>query len=177
MLIKPNQADFRGMPGIQRYLTADVTITEKVDGTNAVVMVTLNGDVAAGSKSRWLTPENDNFGFAAYVQDNLDRFLELGVGMHYGEWMGNKIQRGYGMDSREFVSFSWWREHSEHSFKTVPVLYSGVWDELTALCHLRELKECGSKLVSGFMNPEGIVIEFPKKANGARFKMFCEDLD
>ena len=42
-------------------------VTEKIDGTNGVVLVQEDGTVVAGSRSRWIVPLADNFGFAAWV--------------------------------------------------------------------------------------------------------------
>lgn len=60
-------------------------ITEKIDGTNAQVVVGEDGSVRAGSRKRWITPEDDNFGFAAWVRRNEEELRELGPGQHFGE--------------------------------------------------------------------------------------------
>ena len=65
-----NVAEFRAFHKIPR-LFRDVIITEKIDGTNACVVVTPDGTVLAQSRSRFITPEDDNFGFAAWVQANI----------------------------------------------------------------------------------------------------------
>lgn len=60
---------FEAFPKIPR-LKRGCVITEKIDGTNACVYVGEDGLVLAGSRSRWVTPEADNFGFAAWVRDH-----------------------------------------------------------------------------------------------------------
>ncbi len=56
--------EFTAFPKIPR-LNREIIVTEKIDGTNAQVVVTEDGEVRAGSRSRWITPEADNFGYAA----------------------------------------------------------------------------------------------------------------
>jgi hypothetical protein len=60
----------------------------------------------AGSRSRWLTPEADNFGFAAWVKEHAVEFRALGPGRHFGEWWGRGINRGYGQLIRWFSLFN-----------------------------------------------------------------------
>ncbi len=83
----------------------NVTITEKIDGTNASIHIVKPeidishfdlwtakvGDhlIWAGSRTRWITPDNDNFGFAKWVANNAEELVQLGVGTHRGEWWGN----------------------------------------------------------------------------------------
>lgn len=58
--------------------------------------------VYAQSRNRFLTPINDNFGFAAWVHENAEELVEiLGPGCHFGEWWGSGIQRGYGLPRGE----------------------------------------------------------------------------
>lgn len=47
---------FAAFPSIAR-LCRDMIVTEKIDGTNAQVHITEDGQVLAGSRSRWITPE------------------------------------------------------------------------------------------------------------------------
>jgi hypothetical protein len=64
--------EFQPFPKLAR-LSREMTITEKIDGTNAQVFVTEEGQVFAGSRTRWVTPENDNYGFAAWVKLRMPR--------------------------------------------------------------------------------------------------------
>jgi hypothetical protein len=91
--------EFKAWPKIAR-LNRRMIITEKIDGTNAAVIVTEGGQVYAQSRTRLITPgkTTDNFGFAAWVEQNKVFLAErLGPGYHYGEWWGVGIQRGYGL--------------------------------------------------------------------------------
>ena len=56
--------EFTGFPKIPR-LSRECVISEKIDGTNACVYISNEGDIQAGSHTRWITPQNDNYGFAA----------------------------------------------------------------------------------------------------------------
>ncbi|MGR6999960.1 hypothetical protein ACU686_20760 [Yinghuangia aomiensis] len=63
--------------------------------------------IRAGSRSRWIHPGDDNYGFASWVRDNAEELAAgLGVGAHYGEWYGRRIQRGYGLTDRAFALFN-----------------------------------------------------------------------
>lgn len=48
------------------------TITEKIDGTNASVFIGEDGEFLTGSRTRWITPEDDNYGFAKWAQTHKD---------------------------------------------------------------------------------------------------------
>ena len=78
---------FEGFPKIAR-LNRDMVVTEKIDGTNAAIGI--NGEeIWAQSRKRLITPEDDNFGFAAWVQKNAYALrLILGDGLHFGEYWG-----------------------------------------------------------------------------------------
>lgn len=99
------------------------SVTEKIDGTNALIRISNDNDlspviavvqaenglkynVRAGSRKRWITPENDNFGFAGWVDRNAQWLVNnLGEGDHYGEWYGCGIQRGYGLVGKRLALF------------------------------------------------------------------------
>jgi hypothetical protein len=123
--------------------------------------------VRAGSRNRWLTVDDDNFGFAKWVEDNKETLIaDLGEGDHYGEWWGSGIQRGYGLTNGEkrFSLFNTKRWGTSYDFTTpqleiVPILLLEVanWDSNIDLA-LHYLRVNGSKAEPDYMNPEGIVI-------------------
>jgi RNA ligase len=154
--------EFKKFPKIPRF-KREMVITEKIDGTNAQVFVTEDGDVFAGSRNRWLTVDNDNFGFAKWCLDNKEELVKLGPGNHYGEWWGLGIQRGYGLREKRFSLFnvSKWGdpEVRPKCCHVVPVLLR--WpapdsDEITRTFNALWLH--GSFAAPGFMLPEGIVV-------------------
>ena len=74
--------EFQAFPKIHR-LNREVIVTEKIDGTNALVWISDDSTEArAGSRSRWITPEDDNFGFASWVRHNAEELRGLGPGYH-----------------------------------------------------------------------------------------------
>lgn len=153
--------EFEPWPSTPR-LVRDVIVTEKLDGTNAQIYIPddLSG-VYAGSRSRWVTPDDDNFGFARWVQENAEALLMLGAGRHFGEWWGRGIQRGYGLNERRFSLFNtsrWTRENAPSCVSVVPELYVGPFDTQEILNAAERLKIHGSAAAPGFMNPEGIII-------------------
>jgi len=143
-------------------LCRDVIVTEKLDGTNAQILVTEDGRVLAGSRKRWITPEADNFGFATWVRDHEDELRGLGPGCHFGEWWGPGIQRGYGLAQRRFSLFNVqrWRLASERPAccDVVPILYEGPFGMACVESALESLRLLGSVASPGFMRPEGVVV-------------------
>lgn len=173
--------EFQGFPKIAR-LTREVIITEKIDGTNAQILIAEDNQLLVGSKNRWITPQDDNFGFARWVEENRQEVLKLGMGRHYGEWWGSGIQRGYGLTKGEkrfsLFNVSRWALTGEEPKKLsisddkiekfqdvlpaciglVPILYRGIFDTSKVDEVLNALKINGSYAAKGFMKPEGIVV-------------------
>lgn len=151
--------EFSEFPKMAR-LSREVVVTEKIDGTNAQVFVGDDGLVLAGSRSRWITPENDNFGFAAWVRDNAEELRGLGPGRHFGEWWGAGIQRRYGIADKRFSLFNVlrWSEQRPACCGVVPTLYRGPFDTAAIDDTLDKLARYGSVCAPGFMKPEGIVV-------------------
>ena len=154
-------------PKIHRLFRPAI-ITEKIDGTNAAVGVTENGVVYAQSRKRIIYPDDDNFGFATWVKEHEDELrVGLGVGLHFGEWWGRGIQRGYGLDERRFSLFntSRWGDDATrppccHVVPTISELQ--VFDTNFINAFLRGLGLSGSLAAPGFMDPEGIVVYHPQ---------------
>ncbi len=168
--------EFQGFPKIPR-LNREIIITEKIDGTNAQLYITEDGRVFPGSRNRWLTRFADNFGFAAWVWEHQSELRELGPGRHFGEWWGQGINRGYGLDHKRFSLFnvSRWanppnkllgilhpgREGSRlvpACCRVVPVLWAGHFFPDAIPHTIDTLRELGSAAAPGFKQPEGIVI-------------------
>lgn len=151
--------EFREFPKIAR-LNREVIVTEKIDGTNAAVVITEDGQIGAQSRSRIITPEDDNFGFAKWVQENADELRKLGPGHHFGEWWGKGIQRGYGLTEKRFSLFnvSRWSDPAVRPAccHVVPVLAMSTGFE-AAYVALDSLRHAGSVAAPGFMKPEGVV--------------------
>lgn len=154
--------EFVPFPKIARW-SRDIVITEKIDGTNAQVHISDDGTViTAGSRTRWITPEKDNFGFARWVVEHTDELMKLGPGSHFGEWYGAGIQRNYGLKEKRFALFNThrWSDPATRPpcCGVVPVLYQGLMSESDVDLAIRKLRAYGSSAVPGFDKPEGIVI-------------------
>jgi RNA ligase len=68
----------------------------KLDGTNGGIQIFTDGKVAVQSRSQIISPENDNLGFANWVNQNIDYFANLASSEHatiFGEWCGKGIQK------------------------------------------------------------------------------------
>jgi hypothetical protein len=158
---------FEPMPKIGR-LSRDCTVTEKIDGTNASIDIGEqtaegigDGLFLTGSRTRWITPTDDNYGFSRWAHEHKAELLQLGPGHHFGEWWGAGIQRRYGLTGKRFSLFNtgrWNNNNYPACCHVVPVLYEGIFDSSIILAVLNELKEGGSLAAPGFANPEGIVI-------------------
>jgi hypothetical protein len=173
-------------------LKREIVITEKIDGTNACVVITPEGKIFAQSRTRIISPFSDNFGFATWVENNKETLLLLGQGHHYGEWFGAGIQRGYGLTEKRFYLFNtirWEQPGQAEVFRqitdvlpnvgVVPKLYEGPWDCLVdgelryaPDYFIEVLRSKGSQVVP-FMNPEGIVIYH--RASCMSFKQTIEN--
>lgn len=157
------EAEFQPFPKIAR-LNRLCIATEKIDGTNALVHVDDEGRVRAGSRSRWITPQDDNYGFAKWVEANADELRKLGPGYHYGEWWGSGIQRGYGLKNGEkrfsLFNVSRWSDPAVRPAccHVVPTLVTGTDIREVADESLGMLRSFGSQVVPGYMKPEGIVV-------------------
>ncbi len=153
---------FVEFPKIYR-LRRPIVITEKIDGTNASVHVAEDGTVSAGSRTRWITPEDDNHGFAKWVRDHAEELRALGPGSHLGEWWGAAIQRRYGLDHKRFSLFNVGRWNAETPppacCHMVPVLCRAETLDSAEVDHvLALLRATGSLAAPGFMKPEGVVV-------------------
>lgn len=193
--------DFKGWPKTPR-LFRDSVITEKLDGTNACVIIqqvpegeecpieavtevkaeTAAFDtyyaVGAQSRNRLIYPTNDNAGFAFWVREHARALVDLlGPGYHYGEWWGKGIQRGYGLDEKRFSLFNVSR-YEDVDLSTVPglgvvpVLQRCTFNTAVVLDVAEALACGGSRAAPGYDNPEGVVVYHT--ASGSLFKYLIE---
>lgn len=168
--------EFKEWPKIPRFEGVTCVITQKIHGTNAQIFIdTEDMTVTAGSRTRWLTPEHDNYGFAAWVRNHQHLLIDiLGPGRHYGEWAGPGINSGEGLTAKTFFIFN-----TEHPLVThltfmddmtvitkVPKLYEGKYTTTCVAKAMNKLKKEGSKAAPGYMHPEGVVVNI----NGKRYK-------
>lgn len=167
---------FKKIPRLFR----EIVITEKIDGTNAQIIIDNDPQkpLLVGSRNRWIYPgkTTDNYGFAAWVQANEESLRRLGPGRHYGEWWGVGIARGYALAERRWSLFNatQWTPEVIRELKlpsnvgVVPTLGTCNFDTTSIDTVLDMLKNNGSYAAPGYMNPEGIVVFH--KASGQLFK-------
>lgn len=168
--------EFKAFSKIEQLKRAQMQVTQKIHGTNAQVSIlpdptTGELKIYTGSRTRWIYPGDDNYGFAAFVHANAAEFIKkLGQGVHFGEWAGPGINSGEGLSEKTFLLFDFWRYPTERPLPpqtaVVPVLYSGPMDLAKVDELMADLKANGSKLVAGYMRPEGVVIS----VLGTRYK-------
>ena len=177
-----NELVFESFGKIGR-LSREVIITEKIDGTNAQIIIGEDGSFATASRTRLITPTDDNYGFSKWAHDHKDELMTLGPGRHFGEWWGQGIQRNYSQPVKRFSLFnvSRWADGGKDADKrpvcvgVVPLLWRGDFDTNAIKGVLHNLEKGGSIAAPGFMKPEGIVIFHT--ANGVLFKKTLEDDD
>lgn len=172
-MILPTFTPFAKIPRWNR----NIVITEKIDGTNGTIYIDESLNIAAASRNRWITPGDDNYGFAAWVEANKNDLIKLGPGWHRGEWWGKGINRNYGLDHRRFSLFntSLPQEKIPACCRVVPVLAETTGEFLNAMvgAYVEALRLVGSKAAPGFMRPEGIVIYHT--AGGHYYKMTLDN--
>lgn len=144
-------------------LSRGCTITEKIDGTNASVYIGEDGTFLTGSRTRWITPEDDNYGFARWAAAHRDELLTLGSGHHYGEWWGLGIRRAYEQKEKRFSLFNAMRWSDELGARpaccsVVPIIYQGMFDMEQVVGALDKLRSGGSLAAPGFTRPEGVIV-------------------
>ena len=180
--------EFKPWPKIPRLTNERFHITEKIDGTNACIIVKNKNDIDfsgkhiseyetykykiaetkdkvlfAQSRNKFITPNDDNFGFAKWVLENAEELSYLGYGHHFGEWWGKGIGRGYGLTERRFSLFNvgiWNEENKPKCCHVVPYLGNFIFGNLQIEIDyfLTTLIREGSYAVDGFKNPEGIMV-------------------
>ena len=156
-----NEELFKAWPKISRIgENLTVTITEKIDGTNACIIISDGEIVGVQSRNRLITPESDNAGFARWVRENEEELKGLGDGYHYGEWAGPSIQQNpLKLEEKAFFLFNTfrWGPHNPPPTicKVVPVLNADVEYSPGLISDvMRDLK------VLRDYEPEGIIVYF-----------------
>jgi hypothetical protein len=176
---------FEPMPKIAR-LNRPCVITEKIDGTNACVIVHEDGTVLAASKNTVLTPDvQDNHGFRKWVEANADQLRALGPGIHRGEWWGKGIGKRHPTVEKTFSLFNVgrWANHGAPlaegqayppaCCKVVPVLREiPTFDNAEVRAAVSQLAAFGSTADPACKRPEGVIVFHTAK--GYLFKVTCE---
>lgn len=152
--------DFQAWPKTPRLSNESYWVTEKIDGTNACIVIQ-NGEFACQSRSRFITPEDDNYGFARWAYEHKDELMQLGEGYHYGEWWGKGIQRTYGLEEKRFSLFDTnrWNPDNPHRpecCSVVPLIGRFSPEELSGV--LADFVQGGSIAAPGFMKVEGLIV-------------------
>jgi hypothetical protein len=185
--------EFSKFPSMARF-NKRVIVTEKLDGSNAQIYIGEDGEFLVGSRNKWITESDDNYGFAKWAHDHKEELLTLGPGRHFGEWWGQGIQRRYGIDRKVFSLFNAvrWAKNSPKTIPTedprivkiqevvpeccdvVPVLWEGSFEDLNIQSIMESLRVAGSLAAPGFMKPEGVIV-FHIAANVGFKKTFEKD--
>lgn len=155
--------EFRSFPKIPRGNPFEVTITEKINGTNGCIIIKDNKIAGVQSRNRLITPDDDNYKFAQWVSDNTEELLKLGEGYHYGEWAGPGIQKNpHQLNDKTFLLFNTfrWKDNLNglpDGCSMVPILFEGTITPTTIHELLDYLKET-YKYTD--IVPEGLVVYY-----------------
>lgn len=162
---------FQPWPKIPRGQHESVTITEKIDGTNACIVIRDGEIVGIQSRKKFIQPavlsgekQSDNYGFAAWVLANEEELLGLGEGYHYGEWAGSSIQGNpHNIEGRKFFlfnTFRWGKRNTPPACcDVVPVLYEGPLEDMVIDSMMAQLWD---QETSDGNKPEGVIVYFHK---------------
>ena len=110
MFVKYPHLERLGTDDVEGILEGKVYVFPKIDGTNASVWMNDSGTIGTGSRRRVVTPEDDNQGFAAYVDKELaasciSTFLDYPWRL-YGEFLIPHSLKTYRDDAwRKFYIF------------------------------------------------------------------------
>ena len=132
--------------------------TVKLHGTNAGVSFRKKDGIWAQSRSNIITPEQDNLGFAAFMETNIEAFKNLFKSLKehikdentiitiFGEWAGERIQKGIAInklrrfysifavkvspnkENRFFLSVDKWKHLKDHEHRIYNVLEWKNWE-------------------------------------------------
>jgi len=155
-----NETTFKAWPKINRPKNNTITITEKIDGTNACVIVENGEIIGVQSRNRMIKVGDDNMGFASFVDTNKKDIVNLGDGYHYGEWAGPDIQKNpHKLEVKTFFLFNVFRpqESLPDCVKVVPMLYHGPSSEKEINATYCDLWESAA---AENYTPEGLIVYY-----------------
>jgi hypothetical protein len=167
-------------PKIQRLENLEVIVTEKLDGTNAVIYKETEEDGTIrfkfGSRNRWLGGHDEkgkiieNHGFFQFCSDNLEYLMKLSDGYHYGEFIGPGINRGYFRDKKMLFLFDTRLEEAANNglfgpdIRTVPVLAENI-SLIEVMMYMKDIKDENPELMSTIneqVKMEGVMLYIPR---------------
>lgn len=156
------EVEFKAWGKIPRENPFNVTITEKINGTNGCIIIRDGSIVGVQSRNRLITPKDDNYNFARWVDENRSELCGLGDGYHYGEWAGIGIQKNpHCLIEKQFFLFNTFRWNDNNPNRppccnVVPVLFQGLLESET----IPEIMLSLARDAHEDETPEGIVVYY-----------------
>ena len=144
--------EFKKYQHVERFGNGEVLNIElgkcyvfpKIDGTNAQVYLSENGELKAGSRNRELSLEKDNAGFYAAMLENykIKAYLEKHPTHRlYGEWLVPHSLKTYRDDSwRRFYIFDVCLDREDGTVEYIPYDIYKVWLDEFELDYISPLK-------------------------------------
>ena len=143
-----------GKTEVDNILNGTVRLTAKLDGTNASVWADKDGHMHYGSRKREISVEDDNAGFAAWMESNrLEAQLLIKAcqaNLHwiiYGEWSVGKVGaiKKYTEQAKDKLWIFDIYDRETEKYLT--------WDELEAALIIYDLLRYRVKLLATLTNP------------------------
>ena len=111
--------DYYDIEGFRKYASVfdpgeEVVVTEKIHGQNARFVVTEDGELHVGSRSRWLNPDpkSNSWAHVAEKYGLKEKLTNYPGFVLFGETYGNNADMTYGVNRKEngdeFVAFDLW---------------------------------------------------------------------
>lgn len=150
--------EFKPWPKIPRPKGNMITISEKIDGTNACIIIQDGVITGIQSRNRMIECGDDNMGFAQFVRENEKTLSTLGDGYHYGEWAGPGIQKNpHNLKEKTFFLFNTFQpqESLPEKVRVVDVLYRGPYSEYAIN---KAYSDLWDKAAKEKYQPEGIIV-------------------
>lgn len=154
-------------------------VQPKLDGTNALIAYNKDEDkLIIGSRNRFITVDNDNQGFARFVTDNAEKYLNFfrknpNV-ILYGEFLINHVYKVkpqyfknfYIFDVMNTITGKYWNpgfvttELAKYGLDTVPFILVPKGVDVPEFCKSETMTKLGRFLLDdNFTHGEGFVIK------------------
>lgn len=149
----------------------------KLHGTNAGIQIDPDGVVTAFSRTQIITPQQDNYGFASWVDSKQEYFAKLADDkpfVIYGEWCGPGIQNRVGISkipNRIFAVFGIRSLNDDHFESRAFVLES----MLSSIPDLHVLPYFGSTIIIPWQGSKDDINEILNRINSQVCEIERED--
>jgi len=145
----------------------------KLHGTNAGILIKRNGEIKAMSRSKFITPGEDNVGFAAWVEKTKDDWVNLHShilkdydkdSIIFGEWCGPGVNKGcavHKIPEKHFAIFS--QQFVEYKNNDMQIV--NEWQDATTLSSILGFYLPNNAFIIPWLEGSEIKIDFNSKTS------------